>query len=414
MSAADRRPRAHPSTLITLERDSHDFWHRASRVLTPLLHNAGPSMAQAATTAALTHFGLGLVATEAGIVAGSTFHTFIHPARMDPAAPDTPLDQGAALVYAAPLTDPACTAGFCLWYPVSEPARAGAADAAPVVHPDQVDTVIPLWFPTADAATRYAATVLQCPLSFTPDPAAAAQAVAAWMILPVADRAAVTLLPDTPWLVTPLTPDGPWMPWRLFTRGPSTVAAVLPENAARLERDPHAPFTDPPVLCATQAEALALLRHVGVVSAGDAVLTYPASALAPYFDSATPPQRRPAPPPVPALSAASVPWPPQAPDPPRRADGTHVWHIVGLSGRGAIAWTVDGLSRIRLAGADPDHPWFWPDPAAAFAAFRDHQLFAAYGQPPVSVRDITRLYPDLLRPARGAPTAGPAVPPPLA
>jgi hypothetical protein len=381
-------------------RDRREWWERATRVIPPLLQHVGPGMAQAATTAALAHWGLGLLATEAGIVASGALHAAIHPARMDPAAPDTPLHHAAALVYAAPITDPACTAGFCLWYPVMEPG------VAPTVHPDQVDTVIPLWFPTAQAATRYAAAVLGCPLSFTPDPAAAAQALAAWSTFPVTDRAATALLPDTPWLLTPLQPDasGPWLPWRLFTRGEETRAAVLPHDLTRLSRNPEAAFTDPPTLCATPEEALDLLHRLHALSSPDAALTYPPEALAPYFTPTVPPARRPAPAPLPALSATAAAWPVHAPEPPRRADGTLVWHIATLGGRGAVAWTVDDQTRIRLAGSDPDHPWFWPDAAHAFAVFQRHHLFAAYGVPPVAPREFTRFYPHLLSSAP-APTA---------
>ena len=380
-------------TLLTLEQRIDAAWMAAEQETVRLVQHAGPSLAQAATTALLTHFGLGGVAPEVGILAGTVARQVLDPTPMDPFMPDRPAGgyNQAVLAFAAPIDDPQCTPGYCLWFPVTDPGR------VPTIHPDQVAAVLPLWLPSPEAVTRYAHAVLSCPVSLEPDPAAAAAATASWLTLPAADRAAPVFLPDTPWLLSALAPEGPWMPWRPYHVGGVPRVAVIPSDPGRLHADFWAVFHDAPALRATQADALALLHESHVVGSGDSVMVYPASELAPYFTASIPPQRRPGPE-VPALSAAKWAWPPAAPDPPRRADGTHVWHVATLRNQHTtIAWTVDGLRAIRLGGRDPAHPWFFPSAAAAFGAFQTHGLLAVYGQPPIAAREIVRAYPELLR-----------------
>jgi hypothetical protein len=363
------------------------------RLLT-LWQQAGPGVVQAALTNLLTHAGLGAVAPEAGIVGGTLVRQLLTPP-MAAAEPDRPVQLPAPLAYTAPVDDPRCTPGWILWFP------AVSAGALPTVDPATVGAVLPVWLPDADHARRYAAAVLGCPLSGTPDPAAAAAAVAAWTALPAADRAAPVFLPDTPWLVTALGPDGPWLPWRLFSVGGVPRAAVLPDPTR--PGDVWHPFTAAPRTAPTAAAATALLHDTGAAGPRDPILVYPATALAPYFTVAGDPPavtRRPAPGPVP--SRQGWPWPDHAPDAPRRADGTAVWHVATLRPHGAVVWTVDALRQIRLGGDDPDHPWRFATPAAALAALRRAGCFGAYQVPPLAPEALLRAYPALHAPAPAA------------
>ena len=360
------------------------------RRLEPIMQSAGPGVVQAGLTGFLTHLGFGWLAPEAGVVGGAIVHQLIQPAAMDPNQPDQPLTLPAPLAFAAPVDDPRCTPGYCVWFPVVD------SDIVPRIHPDKVAAVVPVWLSTEDAVTRYAQSVLRCPVSLAADPAAAAVAVQQWQDLPVADRSTPVFLPETPWLVTRVTPDGPWLPWRLYSVGGVSRAAVIPERTAGYAQDVWRPFTAEARMAASLDEALQLLRSTGTAHPDDPVVRYPASALTPYFLPAPPGTRRPQVM-APALSARSWPWPDAAPDPPRRADGTYVWHVVNMKEHGTVGWTVDALRRIRLAGSDAEHPWHFPSTRAALDAFRAHGLFAAYGQPPIAPRELLRAYPEILR-----------------
>lgn len=361
-------------------------WREVVRSAGPLAVQEATQLAGTAVAAAHHAPDPAAVGETLGIIGRDFTARWLHVLiPLDPDSPQDPLEKlPGPYVYCTAVADNA-TPGAILWTP-------GVTTGRPaMLHREQVARLVPLWFPTAGYAERYASHVLHKPVVPDPPPEAEAVARALWQAIPIPVRATPVYLPDADWAVSPVCSDGPWVAWRRYWQGQQPRLAVVPPEGQSL-RGPWAAFTVDARLFPSAAAAVQGLKRTGLVGRRDPVLADPTVDL--RWAITVTGDRRPAPGQI-VLSAWHTLWPEGAAFPLHRDDGVHVWQVAQLPDRSAVAWTVDALGQLHVGGKDPHHVWRWDSPAKAFEYLSGLGVYATREDPPV---DLAALAPQALGP----------------